>query len=84
MDTLWRVNVAGMARMLKACAPHLGEGAAVVNIASLTGLIGRLERCVDVRRVEGRRDGLHALPALRARAEACASTASRPATSRCR
>ena len=43
MDTLWRVNVAGMARMLKACAPHLGEGAAVVNIASLTGLIGRLE-----------------------------------------
>jgi len=42
MDTLWRVNVAGMARVMKAAAPHLGEGSAVVNIASLTGLIGRL------------------------------------------
>lgn len=42
MDTLWRVNVAGMARVNKACVQHLGEGAAIVNIASLTGLIGRL------------------------------------------
>ena len=42
MDVLWRVNVAGAARVLKAAAPHLGEGSAVVNIASLTGLIGRL------------------------------------------
>lgn len=42
MDILWRVNVAGMARVNKACAPHLGEGSAIVNIASLTGLIGRL------------------------------------------
>jgi 3-oxoacyl-[acyl-carrier protein] reductase len=42
MDILWRVNVAGMARVNKACVPHLGEGAAIVNIASLTGMIGRL------------------------------------------
>jgi 3-oxoacyl-[acyl-carrier protein] reductase len=42
MDILWRVNVAGMARVNKACADHLGEGSAIVNIASLTGLIGRL------------------------------------------
>lgn len=42
MDILWRVNVAGMARVNKASVPHLGEGAAIVNIASLTGLIGRL------------------------------------------
>jgi 3-oxoacyl-[acyl-carrier protein] reductase len=42
MDILWRVNVAGMARVNKACAPYLGEGSAIVNIASLTGLIGRL------------------------------------------
>jgi 3-oxoacyl-[acyl-carrier protein] reductase len=42
MDILWRVNVAGAARVLKAATPHLGEGSAVVNIASLTGLIGRL------------------------------------------
>ncbi len=42
MDILWRVNVAGMARVNKACAEHLGESAAIVNIASLTGLIGRL------------------------------------------
>jgi 3-oxoacyl-[acyl-carrier protein] reductase len=42
MDILWRVNVAGMARVNKACAPHLQEGSAIVNIASLTGLIGRL------------------------------------------
>lgn len=42
MDTLWRVNVAGMARVMKAAVLHLCDGAAVVNIASLTGLIGRL------------------------------------------
>jgi 3-oxoacyl-[acyl-carrier protein] reductase len=42
MDILWRVNVAGMARVNKACVPHLGAGSAIVNIASLTGLIGRL------------------------------------------
>jgi 3-oxoacyl-[acyl-carrier protein] reductase len=42
MDILWHVNVAGMARVNKACAPHLGDGSAIVNIASLTGLIGRL------------------------------------------
>ncbi len=43
MSDVWQVNVAGMARVNRACAPHLGEGAAIVNIASLTGLIGRLE-----------------------------------------
>ncbi len=42
MEILWQVNVAGMARVNKACQAHLGEGAAIVNIASLTGLIGRL------------------------------------------
>ena len=42
MDTLWHVNVAGMARVNKSCHRHLGAGAAIVNIASLTGLIGRL------------------------------------------
>jgi 3-oxoacyl-[acyl-carrier protein] reductase len=42
MEILWQVNVAGMARVNKACATHLAAGAAVVNIASLTGLIGRL------------------------------------------
>jgi 3-oxoacyl-[acyl-carrier protein] reductase len=42
MDILWRVNVAGMARVNKACVAHLDEGSAIVNIASLTGLVGRL------------------------------------------
>ncbi len=42
MDILWQVNVAGMARVNKAAAPHLEDGSAIVNIASLTGLIGRL------------------------------------------
>ena len=42
MSEVWNVNVAGAGRVNKACAPHLGEGAAIVNIASLTGLIGRL------------------------------------------
>jgi 3-oxoacyl-[acyl-carrier protein] reductase len=31
-----------MARVNKACASLLGQGSAIVNIASLTGLIGRL------------------------------------------
>jgi 3-oxoacyl-[acyl-carrier protein] reductase len=42
IDTLWRVNVAGMARLVKAAHPHLGRRGAIVNIASLTGLMGRL------------------------------------------
>jgi 3-oxoacyl-[acyl-carrier protein] reductase len=42
MDILWRVNVAGAARVLKAAKPHLGPGSAVVNIASITGLMGTL------------------------------------------
>jgi 3-oxoacyl-[acyl-carrier protein] reductase len=42
MDDLWQINVAGMARVNKASAPHLADGAAIVNIASLTGLVGRL------------------------------------------
>ena len=48
MDTLWRVNVAGMARVMKAASPHLGDGSAVVNIASLTGLIGRADAVSDI------------------------------------
>ena len=39
---VWDVSVAGMGRVNHAAAPHLGPGSAVVNIASLTGLIGRL------------------------------------------
>jgi 3-oxoacyl-[acyl-carrier protein] reductase len=42
MRGLWDVNVAGMGRVNQAVAPHLEEGAAIVNIASLTGLTGRL------------------------------------------
>ena len=83
MDTLWHVNVAGMARMIKACAPHLGEGAAVVNIASLTGLIGRLEGASMYGASKAGVMAYTALPRVRARAAACASTAWRRATSRC-
>jgi 3-oxoacyl-[acyl-carrier protein] reductase len=40
---LWEVNVAGMARVCRAVAPHIAEGGAIVNIGSLTGSFGRLE-----------------------------------------
>lgn len=39
---VWSVNVAGMARMVQAVAPHLTEPSAVVNIGSVTGTAGRL------------------------------------------
>ena len=40
---LWEVNVAGIARVCRAVAGRLAEGASIVNIGSLTGSFGRLE-----------------------------------------
>jgi len=40
---LWEVNVAGMARVCRAVAPHIVDGGAIVNVGSLTGSFGRLE-----------------------------------------
>jgi 3-oxoacyl-[acyl-carrier protein] reductase len=42
MDTLWQVNVAGCARVCRAAAANLREGASIVNISSITGTLGRL------------------------------------------
>jgi 3-oxoacyl-[acyl-carrier protein] reductase len=39
---VWEVNVAGAARVTSAAVPHMREGAAVVNLGSITGGIGRL------------------------------------------
>jgi len=42
MEFMFQVNIAGMARMTDAAAPHLRDGeAAIVNIGSLTGHFGR-------------------------------------------
>lgn len=41
MTFMFEVNVAGMARVTDACAPHLPMGGAIVNIGSLTGDMGR-------------------------------------------
>jgi 3-oxoacyl-[acyl-carrier protein] reductase len=41
MDHMFEVNVAGMARVTDVFAPKLADGAAIVNIGSLTGQIGR-------------------------------------------
>jgi len=42
MEFMFQVNIAGMARVTDACAPHLADGrAAIVNIGSLTGHFGR-------------------------------------------
>lgn len=42
MNFMFQVNIAGMARMTDAAAPHLRDGeAAIVNIGSLTGHFGR-------------------------------------------
>ena len=41
MDHMFEVNVAGMARVTDVFAPRLADGAAIVNIGSLTGQIGR-------------------------------------------
>ena len=38
---MWSVNVFGTGRVVKACVPHMGEGAAIVNIGSIAGRVGR-------------------------------------------
>jgi 3-oxoacyl-[acyl-carrier protein] reductase len=37
---LWDVNVAGMARVCTAAVPHLGRGASIINVGSVTGNLG--------------------------------------------
>jgi 3-oxoacyl-[acyl-carrier protein] reductase len=41
LEVMFQVNVAGLARVTDACAPRLADGAAVVNVGSLTGHFGR-------------------------------------------
>jgi 3-oxoacyl-[acyl-carrier protein] reductase len=41
MRFMFDVNVAGMARVTDAAAPHLSDGSAIVNVGSLTGEMGR-------------------------------------------
>ena len=41
MRFMFEVNIAGMARVTDAVAPHLAPGSAIVNIGSLTGQMGR-------------------------------------------
>lgn len=41
LELMFQVNIAGMARVTDAVAPHLTEGSAIVNIGSLTGHFGR-------------------------------------------
>ncbi|ULN32673.1 SDR family NAD(P)-dependent oxidoreductase [Mycolicibacterium smegmatis] len=41
LELMFQVNIAGMARVTDAVAPHLREGSAIVNIGSLTGHFGR-------------------------------------------
>jgi len=40
-DAMWAVNVMGAGRVTRAALPNLGTGAAVVNISSIVGAIGR-------------------------------------------
>ncbi|MBS1870049.1 MAG: SDR family oxidoreductase [Actinobacteria bacterium] len=40
---IWEVNVAGAARVSSLAVPHMSDGGAIVNVASVTGFIGRLE-----------------------------------------
>jgi 3-oxoacyl-[acyl-carrier protein] reductase len=40
---VWNVNVLGAHRMDCAATPHMGRGAAIVNISSLTSALGRLK-----------------------------------------
>jgi 3-oxoacyl-[acyl-carrier protein] reductase len=40
-DAMWAVNVMGAGRVTRAALPHLAPGAAVVNISSIVGSIGR-------------------------------------------
>ncbi|MDH3692726.1 MAG: SDR family oxidoreductase [Gammaproteobacteria bacterium] len=42
LNEVWDVNLAGMARVCRAARPHLGTGASIVNISSVTAWIGRL------------------------------------------
>ena len=39
---VWNVNVVGAMHICQAAAPHLSKGAAIVNISSITGSIGRM------------------------------------------
>lgn len=41
LELMFQVNVAGTARVTDLCAPHLADGAAVVNVGSLTGHFAR-------------------------------------------
>lgn len=41
LELMFQVNIAGMARVTDACAPHLADNSAIVNIGSLTGHFGR-------------------------------------------
>ncbi len=41
LDLMFQVNIAGMARVTDVCAPLLADGAAIVNVGSLTGHFGR-------------------------------------------
>ncbi|MFI5428889.1 SDR family NAD(P)-dependent oxidoreductase [Aeromicrobium sp. UC242_57] len=40
-DVMFQVNIAGMARMVDAAAPHIVDAGSIVNIGSLTGHFGR-------------------------------------------
>ncbi|HMD25710.1 MAG TPA: SDR family NAD(P)-dependent oxidoreductase [Streptosporangiaceae bacterium] len=42
VDAVWDVNVAGAARVCRAAVPHMPDGAAIVNIGSVTARSGRL------------------------------------------
>lgn len=41
LESMFQVNIAGMARVTDVCAPVLTDGAAIVNVGSLTGHFGR-------------------------------------------
>ncbi|WP_456695685.1 SDR family NAD(P)-dependent oxidoreductase [Aeromicrobium sp. P5_D10] len=41
LEIMFQVNIAGMARMVDAAAPHIVDNGSIVNIGSLTGHFGR-------------------------------------------
>jgi 3-oxoacyl-[acyl-carrier protein] reductase len=41
LELMFQVNIAGMARVTDVCAPRLSDGAAIVNVGSLTGHFAR-------------------------------------------
>jgi len=41
-QSVWGVNVIGAMHVCKAASPHLNEGAAIVNISSVTSVVGRM------------------------------------------